>query len=105
MRTKSSVGFAFLNRNSRLCKKCGRVAVKTAGMCGRCRAARSRACRVCNKPAPAGRAACNDCRDAVARWREVFRLSESRPPTFSWPPGHLERLAARAAAGLPLFAR
>lgn len=83
---------------------CGRLHRRDSRTCFVCRNnAQQRGCRYCDRPQPGGKT-CAECKAALARWKELFgKREQERPPSFAWPEGHLERLAERAAAGLPLF--
>lgn len=63
---------------------------------------RVRRCPVCGGVKPPSRTWCEDCvADHAVRVRILPR--ERRPEGWAFPPGHIERLAARAAMRLPLF--
>jgi hypothetical protein len=88
-------------RGPRACTACGGPTRQDRRKCHGC--SRAGRCRVCNAPHP-GRGTCGGCLADLARWRDLIGGREpERPPSFSWPAGHIERLAERAAAGLPLF--
>ena len=60
-------------------------------------------CPGCKGPKHASRAFCNECRRRLKAAFALLRKEEKRPEGFAFPPGHIEKLAARAEAGLPLF--
>lgn len=82
------------------CPRCEREHRDTGRVCAPCR--RKRFCNYCSdRYAQAGRISCTVCEKAL---QAIPMVAACRPPD-GWPEGHLERLAERAAAGLPLFGR